>query len=170
MSELLTMELGAGGRPRPEYNLHQDIRALPGIDVVCDVRALPPEYRGKLKCIFGYHVMEHVPWREIQKTVDHWVDWLAPGGVLHMIVPDFQRFAEWLVAYPNDENLHQRVLYMSQGGQDYPENTHLCGPTPCLMRKWFLAAHLKLEHLNRVNNKKPVGEHCPMLDVKGRKQ
>ncbi len=166
----MKLELGAGPDPkrwRPGDYKRSDMRQLPGIDYVCTAQKLPPELKGKLTEIMGYHIMEHIPWREVEAAVKHWVAWLKPGGTIHMICPDFLSLAQWLVHNPDDDYINDRVQYMSQGGQDYPENTHLCMPTENLMQRWFKAAGLVLVTVKRHNNRKPFGEHCPMITAIG---
>lgn len=168
----MKLELGCGPNPdrwvKGDY-LHSDMRPLPGLDYVCDARALPPELKGKLTEIYGYHIMEHIPWREVEAAVKHWADWLAPGGKLHMISPDFLSLAQWLVHNPEDDYINDRVQYMSQGGQDYPENTHVCMTTQNTVRRWYQAAGLVRVEVRRHNNRKPFGEHCPMITGTGYK-
>lgn len=175
----MKLELGAGSRPTPGYR-HQDVRELPGIDIVCDVRQLPPELRGKLTEIYGYHVLEHIPWREVQQAVNHWVEWLAPGGTLRHIAPDFLSLAQWLAAKPNDDYINDRVQYMSQGSQTYgeqsdppgsfePTNVHMCMTTVNTVSRWYRQAGLAIVRAQRMNNRQPWGEHCPMIEVVGQK-
>lgn len=164
----MKLELGSGLRPTPGYT-HSDMRKLDGIDIVCDARDLPANLKGKLTEIYGYHIMEHIPWREVEKAVKHWADWLAPKGILKMICPDFLSLAQWLAYNPDDDYIVDRVQYMSQGGQDYPENTHLCMTTTNNMSRWFKAAGLTILEAKRHNNKKPLGEHCPMITIIGQK-
>ncbi len=169
----MRLELGCGPNPKRwakgDYK-RSDMRQLPGIDYVCPAQSLPPELKCLLSEIYGYHIMEHIPWREVEAAVKHWHDWLAPGGLIHMITPDFLSLAQWLVHNPEDDYINDRVQYMSQGGQDYPENTHVSAPTQNLTRRWFQAAGLIRVTSQRMNNRKPAGEHCPMLDVKGYKR
>lgn len=168
----MKLELGCGPDPKrwkPGGYKRSDMRALPGIDYVCDARKLPADLRGKLTEIYGYHIMEHIPWREVPQAVKHWADWLAPGGVVHMISPDFLSLAQWLVHNPNDDYINDRVQYMSQGGQDYPENTHVCMTTLNTTTRWFRDAGLTIITAKRHNNRKPFGTHCPMITVIGRK-
>ena len=168
----MQLELGAGPDPkrwRSGNYKRSDIRKLPGIDYVCSAQKLPDELKGKLTEIYGYHIMEHIPWREVQAAVKHWADWLAPGGRVHMICPDFLSLAQWLVHNPDNDYIVDRVQYMSQGGQDYPENTHQCMTTLNNVTRWFKKAGLVIETAKRHNNRKPIGEHCPMITVIGRK-
>lgn len=164
----MKLELGSGTRPTPGY-VHQDVRKLPGIDIVCDAQQLPRDIKGKPTEIYVYHMLEHIPWRVAPRAIKHWAEWLAPGGRLKIVSPDFQTLAEWLVANPTDDYIVDRVQYMSQGGQDYPENTHVCMTTAHNVSRWFREAGLQVAQSRRHNNRKPIGEHCPMITVIGHK-
>ena len=169
----MKIELGAGPDPkrwRKGNYLRSDVRKLPGIDIVCDASNLPANLKGKLTEIYGYHIMEHIPWRKVQATVNHWAAWLAPKGRVWMICPDFLSLAQWLVHNPDDDYINDRVQYMSQGGQDYPENTHVCMTTLNTATRWFKTAGLTIIEAKRMNNRKPFGEHCPMISVIGVKK
>ena len=168
----MRLELGCGPDKerwaKGDYK-RSDVRQLPGIDVVCSAQALPDHLKGKLTEIYGYHIMEHIPWREVKAAVAHWFAWLRPGGIVKMICPDFLSLAQWLVHHPDDDYINDRVQYMSQGGQDYPENTHVCMTTLHNAKRWFEAAGFQIQMAKRHNNRKPFGEHCPMITIVGRK-
>jgi predicted SAM-dependent methyltransferase len=174
----MKLELGAGARPTPGYT-HQDVRQLPGIDIVCDARQLPEGIKGKLEEIYAYHMLEHIPWREVERAVQHWADWLAPGGLLRTISPDFLSLAQWLVKYPDNDYIVDRVQYMMFGSQTYPDsagafestNVHTCLTVQNSVRRWMTKAGLSVVENRRHNNRpeEQWGQHCPMLTVVGRK-
>lgn len=164
----MRLELGAGKRPQPGYT-HQDLRPLDDIEIVCDARALPEDIKGQPTEIFAYHLLEHIPWREAAGTVRHWAEWLAPGGVLKVVGPDPVALAQWLLEEPHNDYVNDRVQYMMFGSQDYPENSHYCLTTLNLVERWFKAAELEIIETCRLNNRRPRGEHCPMISVLGQK-
>lgn len=172
----MKLELGAGTRPTPGYT-HQDIRELPHVEVVCDACHLPPDLKGKLDEIYGYHIIEHIPWRHLQAAINHWAAYLKPGGLLRMVAPDFQTLAEWLVEDPENNYIVERVGYMMMGSQTYPEsigafeptNAHHAMITARRMRTMFSKAGLVNIKVDRHNNRQPRGKHCPMVTATGRK-
>jgi len=130
---MLKLEIGTGLNPQKEGWIHQDIRKLEGIDLVCDAKKLP--YKdGELEDIFSSHVIEHFSWRIVEDVLVEWLRVLKKGGRLEMILPDFFRLWENLVTQrdlPKSEKWRGGpvdsafVAYVTGGGQDYPENTHI---------------------------------------------
>lgn len=136
------LEIGAGSNPQQDDTwIHQDIRKLPGIELVCDAKKLPLENES-CSDVFSSHVIEHFGWRETKAVLTEWLRVLAKRGRLEMITPDFFRLWENLVIQkdlpvtekwkggPVDSAF---VAYVTGGGQDYPENTHIAHYTD----KWY---------------------------------
>lgn len=141
----MKLEIGAGSNPQkagPEWQ-HQDIRGLPGIDIVCDCRKIPRADEA-FDEVFSSHTIEHVGWREVRATLIEWLRILKPGGRLEIILPDFFRLWENLITQrdlppsakwrggPVDSEF---VAYVTGGGQDYPENVHLAHYTDTWYRE-----------------------------------
>jgi len=84
---MVKLNLGAGSTRLPGYipiddSLGHDVRALPFRDESVD------EIRAS-------HVLEHIPYREAQGTLEHWFRLLKPGGVVKIAVPDFDKIVHW---------------------------------------------------------------------------
>jgi len=133
------LEIGVGLNPQKDNSwIHQDIRPLVGIDLVCDAKELPLE-DNSLTEIFASHVIEHFGWRNVKSVLIEWLRTLISGGKLEIITPDFYRLWENLVIKrdlpktdkwkggPVDSAF---VAYVTGGGQDYVENTHTAHYTP----------------------------------------
>lgn len=127
------LEIGAGdNHNKDETWIHQDIRKLPGIDLVCDARHIPyPD--NSFTDIFASHVIEHFSWREVRQVLAEWLRVLSINGKLEIITPDFYRLWENLITkrdLPKSDKWKGGpvdsafVAYVTGGGQDYPENTH----------------------------------------------
>lgn len=144
------LEIGAGGRPQKpkELWIHQDIRPLKGIEVVCDCQKLPfPD--ASFDEIFASHVLEHVGWRKVEATLKEWLRVLTPKGRLDIVVPDFFKLWENFITKrdlpkgskwrggPVDSAF---VAYVTGGGQEYPENTHTAHYTS----EWYLKTFQEL--------------------------
>ena len=90
------LHLGCGGKIIPGY-VNIDILDAPGVDAVCDIRALPFD-DGSVDLIYACSVVEHLSRGEWRAVLAHWRDKLAPGGILRLSVPDFeaacQRYGE----------------------------------------------------------------------------
>lgn len=85
----MKLNLGAGRDIRPGW-VNIDIRPLPGIDVVADVRRLPLA-DGVAEEIVASDVIEHIPPADIPLTVREWRRVLREGGRLFIRTPDFYR-------------------------------------------------------------------------------
>jgi len=128
------LEIGAGTNPQKDGDwIKQDVRKVKGIDLVCNAKKLPFK-DNSLTEIFSFHVIEHFGWREVEDVLKEWVRVLASNGILEMLTPDFYMLWGNLVSQrnlPKTEKWRggpvdsQFVAYVTGGGQDYPENTHL---------------------------------------------
>ena len=86
----LILHLGCGNQ-RFEGCVNIDCRRTIGVDKVCDIRALPYE-RNSVDGIVSHHTIEHIPFHEVQRTLEHWCSLLKSGGTLELSFPD----TEWL--------------------------------------------------------------------------
>ena len=130
--QLKKLEIGVGNNPQKDNWIHQDIRKLDGVDLVCDARKIPLEDES-MEDVFSSHVIEHFGWREVKGVLIEWLRVLKPGGTLEIITPDFYRLWENLITkreLPATNKWKGGVVdsafvaYVTGGGQDYPENTH----------------------------------------------
>ncbi|MCK9288580.1 MAG: methyltransferase domain-containing protein [Sphaerochaetaceae bacterium] len=139
MKSSAKLNLGCGKDIREGFT-NIDIRPLPGVDVVADVR----EVGIKADYILARDVLEHFPQAETLDILKHWISLLNPGGIIEIQCPDVlwayevsrKRGANWLI----------QLLY---GGQDYPENFHKAGFTLEGLRK--ILKDLGLEILSAEN-------------------
>jgi len=125
----MRLNLGCGKDVKKGY-LNIDIRDLPGV-IVADVSdpIVMLRFFGAEE-ILAYDIIEHLPRQVAHDTLRLWYDMLANGGVLRIRCPDILH-ATSLRDIRGDEWLEQ-LLY---GGQDYPENQHLCGFTRGMMER-----------------------------------
>ncbi len=92
----MKVEIGAGEKPHPDYDIHLDILPLPDIEVISWIDRLP--FRDS--CLDGLranHVLEHQSYELVDETVREWARVLKPGASLDIGVPD-ARFiaAQWI--------------------------------------------------------------------------
>ena len=82
----MRLEIGAGERPHPDYDLHVDLLALPDIDVRCSVTALRAN-----------HVLEHQSYELVADTLREWARVLRTGATVDIGVPDAKFVAaQWV--------------------------------------------------------------------------
>ncbi len=97
-----------------------DIRYLPGVDEVNNIRFLRNYKDNSVDLIYACHVLEHFSRWEYKNALTRWYEILKPGGVLRLAVPNFSAIAS---RYIQTGNLNE-VMGLLYGGQDYDENYH----------------------------------------------
>lgn len=86
----IRLNLGAGDTPLDGYT---------NLDRKMGHEVFPLEYDdGTVDEIRASHVLEHFSHQEAGQVLQHWVNKLAPGGVLKIAVPDFQLVARHYLA------------------------------------------------------------------------
>lgn len=97
-----------------------DIRYLPGVDEVNNIRFLRNYKNDSADLIYACHVLEHFSRWEYKNALTRWYEILKPGGVLRLAVPNFSAIAS---RYIQTGNLNE-IMGLLYGGQDYDENYH----------------------------------------------
>ena len=120
------LNLGCGHIALEGY-LNVDRRALPGVDIVCGVDALPFE-DGEVDEVYSAHLLEHFPQEQLVRDIlPYWIGLLKPGGTFRAVVPDaeamIRRYADNDYPYPD----LREVMF---GSQDYDGNFHFNMFTP----------------------------------------
>lgn len=119
-SEGARVNLGCGHVPLDGY-LNVDRRALPGVDIVAEVDALPFA-EGELAEICSAHLLEHFPLEQLRRELlPYWTKLLRAGGAFRAIVPDGANMAR---AYASDEYSFENLRQITFGGQDYDGDFH----------------------------------------------
>jgi predicted SAM-dependent methyltransferase len=89
----MKVEIGAGEKPHPDYDIHLDLLPLPDIEVISRVDRLP--FRtASLDGLRANHVLEHQSYELLEPTVAEWARVLRPGASLDIGVPDARSIAE----------------------------------------------------------------------------
>ena len=89
----MNVEIGAGEKPHPDYDIHLDLLPLPDIEVISRVDRLP--FRtASLDGLRANHVLEHQSYELLEPTVAEWARVLRPGARLDIGVPDARSIAE----------------------------------------------------------------------------
>jgi predicted SAM-dependent methyltransferase len=113
------LHLGCGTKHIPGFT-NIDIRYLPGVDEVNNIRFLRNYKNESVDLIYACHVLEHFSRWEYKNALTRWFEMLKPGGVLRLAVPNFSSICSYY-AKTGDLNSVMGLLY---GGQDYDENYH----------------------------------------------
>lgn len=136
------LELAVGDRPTliGDDVMYCDLRDM-GIKplTICDISERMPFKDNSFSVIQGMHCLEHISHTKTDEVLKEWFRILAPGGVLHVDVPNMGYWARRLVHDPND--MYAMVHFY--GYQDYGDlNVHRTGFTHSLLEKAFKRAGL----------------------------
>lgn len=132
---MILLDVGCGQAPRTGHI---------GIDRRDGGEAFPLRYNdgaevpdASVDGLVASHVLEHVPYREVEEVVREWVRVLRPGGVLKIAVPDFRWCAEKFLAGADanvqgyvmggqvDENDYHKTIFDEQGLRSLMESLGL---------------------------------------------
>lgn len=96
--------VGAGNDRRDGF-IHTDVRALPGIDIICPAWELSSNIHN-VDEIYSRHMLEHLTTMEADCALRDWYEALKVGGSIHVIVPDMDYHAQqWLSAEWSEDTL-----------------------------------------------------------------
>ena len=116
---MIKLHLGCGTKHLEGYT-NIDIRYLPGVDEVNNIRFLRNYKENSVDEIYACHVLEHFGRWEYKEVLRRWFEILKPGGKLRLAVPNFSSICE----YYRQTSDHKPLLGLLYGGQDYDENYH----------------------------------------------
>ena len=114
----MILNLGCGNVARTEGITNVDIRQLPTVDVVADVKKLPFK-DGEVDGIINRNLIEHFGGHETKELLQEWARVLKPGGWIQTETVDGGETMNHWQEIP-EENLLDGIL----GAQTYPENFH----------------------------------------------
>lgn len=129
--------LGCGDFPM-EGAINVDIRDLPGVDVVSDVRKLPFK-KGELDGIASRNLVEHFGRHEVGAMVKEWARCLKKGGFLQTETVDVGFLMDKWRAIP-EENWLDGIL----GAQTYDENFHKMAFTREILERLYYESGLEV--------------------------
>lgn len=115
----MKLHLGCGSTHIDGYT-NIDIRYLPNVDSVDNVRFLRRFEENSVDVIYASHVLEHFSRWDVSSVLNRWYALLKPNGVLRLAVPDFESICNY---YIKTKNL-RKISGMLYGGQDVEENYH----------------------------------------------
>jgi predicted SAM-dependent methyltransferase len=77
----------------------ETLRVIPGwsVDYVADASKRMPFRSETFDLVYASHVLEHVPWYQVEATLKEWVRILKRGGRLEVWVPDGLKICKALV-------------------------------------------------------------------------
>ena len=106
----MRVEIGAGEKPHPDYEVHVDLLPLPDVEVRAVAERLP-FVTGSVTALRANHVLEHQSYELVGETLREWARVLAPGGRLDIGVPDARFVAEqWVRGEIDTAEAHYWIL------------------------------------------------------------
>lgn len=115
----LKLHLGCG-KIHIDGFINVDIKYLPTVDVVENIRHLGSFEENSVDLIYASNVLEHLGRWEYIPALERWYALLKEGGILRVSVPDFEAICEYYIETKDLETLYP-ALY---AGQTDPENFH----------------------------------------------
>jgi len=108
----MKLHLGCGKNILPTW-INLDIKDLPGVDIVDDIRFLHKIPDQSCDIIYASHVLEHVGRKEFESVIKLWNKKLKLRGKLRLAVPDFEKAVMW---YSQTKKIVD-ILGLVSGGQ-----------------------------------------------------
>jgi len=152
------LEIGPGSKRIPGFetlNIVWDWH----VDYVADASGKLPFPDSIFDLVYASHILEHIPWYQVQDVLNEWVRLLKPGGRIEIWVPDAYKICKLLVDIENDKDRPEwhdgwrpfndeddpykwvsgRLLYGAK--REYP-SWHLSLITPNYLKNLFEASGL----------------------------
>jgi predicted SAM-dependent methyltransferase len=128
-----------GKQARPGWEI-LDVNPGPHVDHVGNAIDLSAFAEGTFDALYASHVLEHFDYKDdLLRALREWHRVLAPGGVLHLSVPDIDTLAYLLLQRQKlDVNQRWQVMRMMFGGHVDAHDYHLVG-----LNQEFLMGFLK---------------------------
>lgn len=76
-----------------------NILAGNNVDYVLDASKKMPFKKETFDIIYASHILEHIPWYQVEETIAEWVRLLKRGGVLEVWVPDGLKICNAFIEY-----------------------------------------------------------------------
>lgn len=132
----IRLNMGSGPFPMKGFiNIDQFEDVHP--DLLCDVTKLPYE-PGTVAEIYAGHILEHLRFNEGMKALRYWHSLLKPGGIISVVVPDYDFLVQEYAENPSPEKLIIfNDVYIYSGNQPSP---HQYAYSAALLEKVMMEA------------------------------
>jgi len=92
------LEIGCGSKRIPGFetlNVVWDWH----VDYIVDASGKLPFSESTFDLVYASHVLEHIPWYQVQDVLNEWVRLLKPGGRIEVWVPDGYKIAKSIIDF-----------------------------------------------------------------------
>lgn len=90
------LEIGPGSKRIPGFET-LNIIGGPQVDYVANAVSKLPFPDRTFDVIYASHIIEHIPWYQLESAISEWVRKLKPGGLLEVWTPDAVKIAKAFV-------------------------------------------------------------------------
>lgn len=115
------LEIGPGNQRIHDFET-LSIVAGRVVDYVFDCSRRLPFPDDTFEVVYASHVLEHVPWYQVERTLREWTRILTPGGALELWVPDAEKICTAFL----DAELHGDVYIHRDGWYRYNDERDPC--------------------------------------------
>ena len=105
----MMLDIGCGEKVRPGYH-GVDMRPLPGVFLCRADEILTIVEPGSVAAIYSRHMIEHLTFAAVTRTLAVWHTALAPGGTVELITPDLEYHARQLLVDPEEPSAFNRTI------------------------------------------------------------
>jgi predicted SAM-dependent methyltransferase len=104
----MKIEVGCGTKPTKPGFLTNDIRDVPGVDIVCTAWELDSHVdQNTVDHIFSRHFFEHLTFEQGDYVMSMWYKLLKPNAICEMIVPNITFHIDQWINRRTDKELQQ---------------------------------------------------------------
>lgn len=121
------MKLQLGSRKRYLGWKTLDLCEGPEVDYVGNCGDLSQFENDTIEALYASHVLEHVPYAEVSRTLKEWHRVLQPGGKAMIAVPDLNILSQLFVKPEVKGADKELVMQMMFGGQSDQTDFHCVG-------------------------------------------
>ncbi|MFH1819660.1 MAG: class I SAM-dependent methyltransferase [Pseudomonadota bacterium] len=98
-----TLEIGPGLKKIAGFE-SINVGWSPGVDYIGNASSRLPFRAGTFDVVFASHIIEHLPWYQVEHAIAEWSRILKPGGVLEIWTPDTLKICKAWIRFEDESN------------------------------------------------------------------
>lgn len=161
------LNLGSGSNLLEGYDNIDLYYEDPGV-IKMDIRRLDyPD--NSVDEVLASHVLEHLPFRDVNVAVSEMHRVLKPGGVAYVEVPDLEAAMRLWLSLPEEQRWHSKAFAGLFGSQEQEGNFHRTGFTKARLSKVLAEAGFRWVRVEHLGEEESRGRAVPPLWAEARK-